>query len=351
VRAEREQNRRGKNCRAWRACARGLCSTLKPPTLQKKKKNRLKALIPARYRAHVVPALGRLTCWGCMTGLGFTTQRWVPVDWEGRPRDPRQTRQPPRPGAPVSKGPPPPIGAYVANHLSYIDILALMAARFPAFVARGATAGLPLIGVISRAMGCLYVDRAKAAGAAGVASRVKERVAAQAAGKTGPEDRPLLLFPEGTTTNGRFLLPFRTGAFLAGAPVQPLILKFHTGPRSLNPSWETISARRHIFYLLAQPCHGLTVLELPVYVPTPEEAADPVLYAAGVRAAMMRAGDFSPLDATLEDKWEYQALLAGKPVPAREGAGKENGKAGGAVPVVAAAAGGKAAAAAAKKRA
>ncbi len=31
---------------------------------------------------------------------------------------------------------------------------------------------------------------------------------------------------QGTTTNGDFLLPFKTGAFLAGAPVQPVILKY-----------------------------------------------------------------------------------------------------------------------------
>ena len=31
---------------------------------------------------------------------------------------------------------------------------------------------------------------------------------------------------QGTTTNGRYLLPFRTGAFLAGVPVQPVIIKY-----------------------------------------------------------------------------------------------------------------------------
>ena len=31
---------------------------------------------------------------------------------------------------------------------------------------------------------------------------------------------------QGTTTNGEYLLPFKTGAFLAGEPVQPVILKY-----------------------------------------------------------------------------------------------------------------------------
>ena len=32
--------------------------------------------------------------------------------------------------------------------------------------------------------------------------------------------------PQGTTTNGDYLLPFKTGAFLAGQPVQPVILRY-----------------------------------------------------------------------------------------------------------------------------
>ena len=86
---------------------------------------------------------------------------------------------------------------------------------------------------------------------------------------------------------------------------------------------------------MAQPLHALTVLELPVYVPSDAERADPALFARGVRSAMMNAGDFSPLDATLEDKWEYQALLAGRePPPRAVVGGKENGGARG-VPVAA----------------
>ena len=31
---------------------------------------------------------------------------------------------------------------------------------------------------------------------------------------------------QGTTTNGQYLLPFKSGAFLAGAPVQPVLIRY-----------------------------------------------------------------------------------------------------------------------------
>lgn len=103
-------------------------------------------------------------------------------------------------------------------------------------------------------MGCLYVDREASArkrgsasgapsadsgstnGSAGsdsdaagaqprVSDAVRRRMDDVATGRL-PGARPLLLFPEGTTTNGRFLLPFKTGAFLAGQPLQPVVIRY-----------------------------------------------------------------------------------------------------------------------------
>ena len=44
---------------------------------------------------------------------------------------------------------------------------------------------------------------------------------------------------EGTTTNGFYLLPFKTGAFLAGVPVQPVILKYPY--TRFSAAWDSIS--------------------------------------------------------------------------------------------------------------
>jgi lysophosphatidylcholine acyltransferase/lyso-PAF acetyltransferase len=44
---------------------------------------------------------------------------------------------------------------------------------------------------------------------------------------------------EGTTTNGDYLLPFKTGGFLAKAPVLPVILKYPY--QRFSPAWDSIS--------------------------------------------------------------------------------------------------------------
>jgi lysophosphatidylcholine acyltransferase/lyso-PAF acetyltransferase len=140
----------------------------------------------------------------------------------------------------------------------------------------------------SQAMGCIYVDRSKRPNGTGTqpgaSALVKQRMESMAAGRL-PHARPMLLFPEGTTTNGQYMLQFRTGAFLAGAPLQPVIIRYKVG--RFSPSWETITAPRHIFLLLCNPVHSVTCFELPVHVPTAEEREDPKLYAANVRLTMV----------------------------------------------------------------
>ena len=66
----------------------------------------------------------------------------------------------------------------------------------------------------------------------------------------------------------------------------------HASPNlqsSFSPSWEMISAPRHILLLLCNPVHSVACYELPLYEPSPEERADPKLYAANVRQQMVRA--------------------------------------------------------------
>jgi len=97
----------------------------------------------------------------------------------------------------------------------------------------------------------------------------------------------LLIFPEGTTSNGTCLLKFKPGAFQPGYPVQPICLKYPY--RYFNvASFHNRSVFSSTVELLMQFSNQLEVIYLPVYQPSEEEKINPVLYANNVREYMSK---------------------------------------------------------------
>ncbi|GKV04803.1 hypothetical protein SLEP1_g16910 [Rubroshorea leprosula] len=128
-------------------------------------------------------------------------------------------------------------GAIICNHVSYIDILYHMSSSFSSFVANRSVAKLPFVGLISKCLGCIFVQReSKSSDFKGVSGVVAERVREAHQNKIAPM---MMLFPEGTITNGSYLLPFKTGAFLARVPVLPVILRYPY--QRFSPAWDSIS--------------------------------------------------------------------------------------------------------------
>lgn len=198
--------------------------------------------------------------------------------------------------------------AIVSNHISYLDILYHMSSSFPSFVAKQSVSQMPLVGLLSKCMGCLYVQReGKTPNSKGVSSIVTQRLLKTRASATA---QIFLLFPEGTTTNGNYILPFKTGAFLAGATVQPMILKYPY--EHFNPAWDTINGYLHVIILLCQFVNHLEVTTLPPYYPSAKEREDPKAFASNVRTLMSVEGNFTKLDIGLHEKRIYHSTLAGK---------------------------------------
>ncbi|XP_049390337.1 lysophospholipid acyltransferase LPEAT1 isoform X2 [Solanum stenotomum] len=198
-------------------------------------------------------------------------------------------------------------GAIVSNHISYLDILYHKSRSFPSFVAKRSVAKLPLVGLISKCLGCVYVQReSKSPDFKGVSGVVNERIREAHQNKSAPI---MLLFPEGTTTNGDFLLPFKSGAFLSGAPVQPVILRYPY--QRLSPAWDSISGARHVILLLCQFVNYMEATWLPVYYPSQQEKDDPRLYAENVRRLMAHEGNLLLSDIGLAEKRVYHAALNG----------------------------------------
>lgn len=198
-------------------------------------------------------------------------------------------------------------GAIISNHVSYIDILYHMSSSFPSFVAKRSVSKLPLVGLISKCLGCVFVQRElKSSDFKGVSGVVTVRIQEAYQNEFAPK---MMIFPEGTTTNGDYLLPFKTGVFLAKAPVLPVILRYPY--QRFSPAWDSISGVRHVILLLSQFVNYIEVRRLPVYHPSEQEKEDPKLYAANVRKLMAQEGNLSLSDIGLPEKRVYHAALNG----------------------------------------
>jgi 1-acyl-sn-glycerol-3-phosphate acyltransferase len=92
----------------------------------------------------------------------------------------------------------------VANHLSYLDIAICSAAVPSAFVAKCEIAEWPGFGKLARLGGTIFVDRMSRISAWDVADRMALRLAGNV---------PVLLFPEGTSTDGNEVTRFHPTLF------------------------------------------------------------------------------------------------------------------------------------------
>ena len=146
----------------------------------------------------------------------------------------------------------------IANHISWLDILVINAARPCRFVSKADVRHWPVIGTLVAASGTLFIERDSRRDALRVVHHMAERLQA---------GEVLAVFPEGTTSDGHALLPFHANLLQAAvatdAPIQPLGLAYLRGrgqavlgeaPRHPAPAyvgemtllqsmWQTASAR------------------------------------------------------------------------------------------------------------
>jgi lyso-ornithine lipid O-acyltransferase len=183
-----------------------------------------------------------------------------------------------RHGTPMRSG-----GAFVANHSSWIDIVALQRAAAPFLVSKAEVRSWPVIGHIGRAIGTMFIDRRPAEA---------KRQEAQLYARLVRGDR-MAIFPEGTSTDGQRVLPFKSalfGVFFSpqfknGVAIQPVTIAYHVRaglPPSFYGWWGEMDFAGHLRDVLARSTGG--VVELTFHPPL--HAAD----FAGRKALADRAG-------------------------------------------------------------
>jgi 1-acyl-sn-glycerol-3-phosphate acyltransferase len=125
----------------------------------------------------------------------------------------------------VEGTPPRPPFLLVANHLSYVDIIALSTVVDCCYVSRGDVREWPVIGLLCRSVRVIFVDRSRRADVGRVAAEMQERL---------DEGEGVVFFPEGTSSAGDGVAPFKPSLFdcavRARVPVHYAAIGYETRP-------------------------------------------------------------------------------------------------------------------------
>jgi 1-acyl-sn-glycerol-3-phosphate acyltransferase len=165
----------------------------------------------------------------------------------------------------------------VANHVSYFDPLVIASLVPVVPVAKREVADWPVVGNTCRKLGVQFVVRESALSGARVL---------RAALRALENDVSVLVFPEGTTTYGHDVLPFRRGIFgiaaRASVPVIPVALRYEredvawVGDATFLP---------HYVRTMAQPCTRVSADFLPAIYAAPGLLPEQIAQAARLSIA------------------------------------------------------------------
>jgi 1-acyl-sn-glycerol-3-phosphate acyltransferase len=150
----------------------------------------------------------------------------------------------------VEGAPPRAPGILVANHLGYVDVIALWTAAPGVFVAKSEVGGWPLVGALGRLFHTLFLDRGRKRDLVRAVAEMERLLAS---------GRGVVFFAEGTSTRGDHVLPFKSSLFeaavRAGAPVACAGLSYRTraGARPAEHAvcwWGDMTFPDHVYGLL-----------------------------------------------------------------------------------------------------
>ncbi|KAJ0914248.1 putative plasmalogen synthase [Helianthus annuus] len=168
----------------------------------------------------------------------------------------------------------------VSNHVSYIDPIFFFYELSPTIVASESHDSMPFVGVIIRAMQVIYVNRLSYQSRKHAVNEIKRR----AASNRYPR---VLLFPEGTTTNGRQLISFQLGAFIPSYPIQPVVVRYpHV---HFDQSWGHIALATLLYRMFMQFHNFMEVEYLPVISPAQHQKESAARFAERTGRAMASA--------------------------------------------------------------
>ncbi len=112
----------------------------------------------------------------------------------------------------------------VSNHISWLDIIIIQSIKPSIFVAKSDVASWPLFGWVAQMTGTIFIKRDKVSDIKKALKKMRRRLI----------KRSVCIFPEGTSTNGRYVLPFKSNLFQSSIDSNKSILPISISYREAN---------------------------------------------------------------------------------------------------------------------
>lgn len=131
----------------------------------------------------------------------------------------------------------------------------------------------------------------------------------------GKDKFHLIIYPEGTTSNGLCMMEFKRGGFMSLKPIKPITVKYRG--RNFHPTYEVLPFLVHTVLMLSSFYSRLEVQYLPIFVPNEylfskrKDLSNEkyMIVAEAVREIMEKASGIKRTNQSLKDKKEYLDLL------------------------------------------
>jgi len=145
----------------------------------------------------------------------------------------------------------------VSNHTSWLDMFFYLSKNV-SFLSKDTVARVPMVGMHAIARQCIFLDRTSTDDRNASMDLIKKRVERV---KNYGDVSPLLIFPEGTVSNGRSLMSFKKGAFVTGDKIKIYALKYNSAPLQFICSISNMNALFTVLLGMSQWTNPLEVYE------------------------------------------------------------------------------------------
>lgn len=145
----------------------------------------------------------------------------------------------------------------ISNHIGLFDVLHFLTTPdCPGFMTRIQTVNDTFVGFCARIPQCLFVDRGCSKSRFETLTKLRDRVSKI---KNGNKLSKIVVFPEGATTNGNYILEFKKGPFTLDTPIKVMGMKYATRFRPSNCLLDDVDS---VLWSLTQFRNELKVIEI-----------------------------------------------------------------------------------------